>query len=695
MKHNIISALYKKEIQDILRDKKTILMMIIVPLIIYPLMFAGSMLLASNLASETTEKTYTIGFQNVDDMQTLRSELNDAALEKEYHFAFREEEITNIEEALTSGYIDAAIVFDSNLAKNVEDGTVDGIVDEIKGGEMKDAYRIYYSSAENDSNNASSMLADVMKIRQRVKRDELLTSYGFNPEDFESPFLYKLENIDSSEKTIGSLFGYIIPFLLITTILMGAMYPAIDTTAGEKERGTLETLMTLPVSSLELITSKFLATSMIAIGAAFLNVLSMGFLGAYFYSSFKVSGVMEEGFRVSSYIPAIAITLLCAVVFAMFASAVSLAVCIFAKSFKEAQNLSTPLMLVFLLAAMVGMFPNVHLEGSLLYIPVVNITLLIGELFAFKMVGAHIMAVLVSNVAYCGIAVVIMARLFHSEEILFGDSAGGVRLIEKRSEMKKGQMPGIGDLILLFSLVLIVVLMIGSWAILNFGYVGLFIEQALLFLLPVAYGIYMKADMKKLFSLSAPKPLTILGDIILFVGALLANLIISGLLTNLFPGSAEAVNSDYEFILGNVNFVGAIFLMGLLPAVCEEFVFRGFMLGTLKHKFKPAVAVFLTGFIFAIYHLSLIKILPITVLGTILAYVCYKTKSIVHSIMIHFCNNATAVVLMYQEEKIRTVLPFLFEQTVSGENFLAMIFVMIASLILGIWLINVSSENVK
>lgn len=683
MNKKIIAALYKKEMTDILRDKKTILMMIVVPLILYPLIFIGSMALSASIMNASTTKTYRIGFDQVPEAPELKAFFSEAAKEYGYDFLYlmpnglQEEgngavitvihengentEYSTYEEALKNGYLDAYLTKET--------------VDATDGNQSEEVYRINYLASETDSQTAASMIEDMLEEYRQSLREERLIEAGLLPEDILYPISYEYQDISSNEETMGSFLGYIIPFLMITSILMGAMYPAIDTTAGEKERGTLETLLTLPVRNLEMIMSKFLATATVAVAAALLNLISMGILGAYMYESMQVASDVAMEFNVISYLPAIFIMILCVAVFALFASAVCLCVCIFARSFKEAQNYTTPVMLVFMFAGMAGMIPSVSLNGSTSLIPVVNVALLIVELFKFHFDMGLIAMVLFSNVAYSLLAVVVMTKLFNSEDILFGDGTGSIRLLEKRADMKGKQIPGIGDVILLLSALLIVIMLIGSIAILKYRAYGLVIQQLLILGITVFYCWYIKTDFKKVFHLKRPKIGDLLTGTLLWMGTYILMMALTVLFSAVFPESAETAGQDLLDIWENAPIWLVILSSALLPAICEETAFRGVLFGTLQNKCRILVAVLITGAVFGLYHMNLIKFFVVGFFGCVLAYAVYKTGSIAVSMWMHFLNNLFSVLLTFYEEQMASIFPILFrEDPTMGE---LAIFVMI------------------
>ena len=169
--------------------------------------------------------------------------------------------------------------------------------------------------------------------------------------------------------------------------------------------------------------------------------------------------------------------------------------CVFAKSFKEANNYSTPILLIFMFASMAGVLPNLELNLTTALIPVVNITLLIKSVFVLRFDWTAIAIVMVSSVIYSLISIWIMSKLFSSEAVLFGEGFRGIRLFESRKNMKKGQMPGVGDNILMFGAMLLIMLYLSTTLLLRFGIWGTAICQAMIFLIPVGYAWNMKADL--------------------------------------------------------------------------------------------------------------------------------------------------------------------------------------------------------
>lgn len=639
----MIFALYKKEMLDILRDKKTILVMILIPLIVYPLLFVGAMSVVSMIASNQEEATYRVAFYQVDEEAAICEVMEQEKEERQY--LFQVVDVEQWEDALNNGTIDVCVT------------------QENKGGKV--VYHIQYLSSMSASSTAAGRMMTVLEeYRERLRKDAIMEQ-GLDVETVLYPIHATEVDLSTDEESFGNLIGSILPFLMVVSILMGALYPAIDATAGEKERGTLETLLTLPVSNLQLIISKFLAVSTVASVSAFLNFISVGIIGVFLYQSLSLGGFSHMEVDLISFLPALLLMLLCVIVFAMLMSALCLCICIFAKSFKEAQNYSTPLLIVVMLVSYIGVIPNISLDSTYAVIPIVNVVLLVKNIFTFQYHFANLFLVLIINVVYSFLAVLLLSKIYNSESILFGEG-GSVKLFESRANMKKGQMPGIGDACLLLSVSLLALVYIGSIATAKLGFAGVAVEQILFLVLTLGFAWYMKADWKPLFSLRIPKVRHFLGGIFLWIGTYAGMLLLSVPLANIFSESASSLEQTSQWF-EEQSFVTLFLVVAVIPAICEEILFRGFLFGTFQNKWKGLDAIIVSGLLFGVYHMSVIKAIIISFFGFALAYSVYRSGSIFVSMAMHLCNNGLSVFATAYPKQCYEIFPFLAEETLTWE----------------------------
>lgn len=660
----MIRALYKKEMLDILRDKKTILVMILIPLIVYPLLFVGAMSVVSMIASNQEEATYRVAFYQVTEEKAIREVMEQEKEERQY--LFQVVDVEQWEDALNHGIIDACVT------------------QEIK--DEKVVYHIQYLSSVSASSTAAGRMMTVLEdYREKLRKDAIMEN-GLDVETVLYPIHATEVDLSTDEESFGNLIGSILPFLMVVSILMGALYPAIDATAGEKERGTLETLLTLPVSNLQMIISKFFAVSTVASVSALLNFISVGIIGVFVYQSLSLGGMSHINVDMISFVPALLLMLLCVIVFAMLMSALCLCICIFAKSFKEAQNYTTPLLLVVMLVSYVGVIPNLSLDSTYAVIPIVNVVLLVKQIFMFQYDFANLFLVLIINVAYSFLAVLLLSKIYNSESILFGEG-GSVKLFESRANMKKGQIPGIGDACLLLCVSLLALVYIGSIATVKLGFAGVAVEQLLLLGLTLGFAWYMKADWKTLFSLRMPRVRHLLGGFFLWIGTYAGMLLLSVPLANVFSESASSLEQTSKWF-EEQSFVPLFFVVAVMPAICEEMLFRGFLFGTFQNKWKGFGAIVVSGIIFGVYHMSVIKAITISFFGFALAYSVYRSGSIFVSMGMHLCNNGLSVLATAYPKQFYEMFPFLAAETLSWKLGIGLGIAAVVGIGLGVFLLG-------
>ncbi len=636
-------ALFKREITDIFRDKKTMIMMVLLPLLLYPTIIVIMTFITTAIMNDQETTVYKIAFENVAEEEKIAEVITNEDSKLDYKVEVVS--VLNAQKALENKDIDAYVT----------QGEKDG----------KITYQICYLSAVTNSSTAAGAVFDGMDLYREALRKEAVLQAGLDEELILYPIAYAREDLSSTEESMGNIIGGFIPVLIIISICLGAIYPAIDVTAGERERGTLETLLTLPVTNFEMIMSKFLAVSVIACISAVINILSLG--GAFgFMISFVAKG-MADKFDFASFLPGILFTMLLMIVFALFVTAACMCVCVFAKSFKEANNYITPLLLIFMFGGYAGAIPKLELSASTAAVPIINVTLLIKDLFNFKYNYALFGIVLLSNVVYSLLTIMILGKLYNSENILFGEGFGSVKLFTKRSEMKKAQLPGYGDVILLLCLQLLLMFYVGSLAQVKWGLAGVLVSQAMILIIPLAYAWYIKTDMKKLFSIRPPKVRGIVSALCMFLGGYMINLVLSILLSSIFKESTQNVNGVFEELL-KAPIWAIIFILAVLPAIGEELMFRGFILGSLKGRQKILTAMILSSAVFGLYHMSLVKLIPTAFLGFLLAALAIGNESIIPAMLMHFLNNLTSVLIVKYEAPLSEKMPdFIYQVLMEGQ----------------------------
>ncbi len=662
----MIKAIFKKEMIDILRDKKTLFMGIILPIILYPvLMIVMTQILSSSMNSISN---------------------------KDINIAFSKEPSSSLI-SIIDNYDDETdakinIIESQSYIKELEDGILDAYL-EIDENNNIENYYIYINSSKENSSTVSIKLEEILNTYKLSLTERELNNNGLDVNKVLEPIGFETRDVAKTEEIAGFFLGQALPIILIIGVLLGAIYPAIDSMAGEKERGTLETLFTLPISNLELVMGKYMAVSFCAIVTAVLNILSILLTISYlFLSGSIVEGLDISKFNINELILPIIITLLCVCLFAMVISAVSMCVCSFAKSFKDAQNYITPVMFLVLIPSYVSMIPNMKLDSTTAIIPVVNISLLIKSVLSFNSNIGLIAMVFMSNFTFVILAVILLSKIFNSEEILFGGSKS-FSFLEKRSNIKKGTMPSQSDGIIMYAFGLVLLIYVGSLVQLKFGMAGLAMTQIMIISLPLLFAYYIKSNFKKVFNLKLPTIKQIFGAISLWIGTYTIVMLITQLLLYLFPQSMEVVEGLNEALFIEDSLLLNILIVACMPAVCEEIFFRGFLLSAFRNNKKSyKSAIIITGILFGFMHMDFIRMIPTGILGISFAYAVCKTNSIFIGMIMHFLNNGLAVLVSHYTANL--------ELAKEGSEVVALTFnqVMIY-LIIGLLFITLGSRLLK
>lgn len=674
-----LKTLIRKELLDILRDKKTLIMMVAVPVLLYPLILIGMSLVMVHVVQSQEEESHRVGYAK---------EYQETAAQLEALEELREE--TTLEFLPAGAGEEEKIRETSDVWMNLSQGEDGTLYVELE-----------YVSTNQSSQYAKEELESLLEDYRQKLLTERLEREGLE-ENILYPVVYEAKDGASATESMGMDIGGSIGMMLIVTILLGAVYPSIDATAGEKERGTLETLLTLPVSNFQMILSKYVSVALLASVTALLSVLSLG--GSVWFLLFGLSpelAAQMEGFSLVEFLSAAPVLLLTLLVTALLAAALCMTFCVFARSFKEANNYVTPVLLVVMFAAMAGMVPTVQLDYRTAMIPIVNVSLLVKQVISgqFHLVLAGI--TICVNLS-CSILIIwVLAKMYDSENILFADGFRSFRIFQRRSEIAPGTVPDGGDLVISITLLFLLLIYVGSAASLRLGFWGTAVSQLLILLVPLAVTWYMKTDVKQLFSLRKPAWRSLPGAALLYMGTRCLVMALSILLTGLLPGSAQ--NVEEAFLPMTSQPLWAILLVvAVMPGIGEELLFRGFLYGSLREKFSERGkrgepgggsvrgliwAILITSLVFGLFHMSLIKLLPTALLGASFAWIVYRTGSLYVSMCCHFLNNAVSMLLLKYPEEAGRLAPLLVKETVTGQELAMLTAVGVVSAVLGLlWL---------
>ena len=661
--------LLKKEMTEILRDKKTLIIMLVLPLLLYPSILIGMSLGISMIMQSEEEKEHTVGYLLEDEeyIEPLISLYEQEKEELGARLSFRG--ASKEEEAVIKEETDAWLYFSKE--------------------EQSIQIQLNYTSTSQKSDYTESIMKELVDKYRNALLTKNLEKEGLT-EDFLHPVTYEAVDSATLSESMGMNMGGSIGMIVIIMILMGAFYPAVDVTAGEKERGTLETLLTLPVTNFQMIMSKFISVSIISCITAVISLLALG--GSILFIMLALPGDELVQIPVGAFVNCIPVMLLVMVTTALLLTALSMCFCVFAKSTKEANNYMTPVMLVVMLATMIGMFPTVELDYKTALIPIVNVSLLIKQVLAQAMDLSLALITILVNCAYSVLIIWILARMYDSEDIMFSDGFRSFRLFQKREDIKRGTIPATGDVLISLIVLLLTIIYLGGMISMRNQFIGTAIIQLMIVAVPLALTWYMKSDVKILFSLQKPEKKTIVGSILLYIGTYLVMFMLSIVLSKLLPSHLEGLEMAFEEMMKQ-PFVLLVLVIAVMPAIGEELLFRGLVFGSMRQKYKVAWAIFLSALFFGAYHTNLVKLIPTGLLGACFAYIVYKSGSIFISMFLHFTNNFLSVIAMKYPETMEKVLPFMVKEELSTIELMIMLVLGIVFVAAGLFLINRKKED--
>ncbi|TWT42175.1 ABC-2 family transporter protein [Phycisphaerae bacterium RAS1] len=657
-----INTIWRKELTDTLRDRRTLLAMVLVPMVLYPALMLGSLQAFELQATRLKSEKFTVGVSDAGVQRWLNNIITTdivrrggAAPESQpadgsthSGAAVRETAVESARSDLRETPPEFEVVLFGELrgaveAQRVHVGLmVDGALPTLEGADSA-CFTMIFDQTDVRSGLAATGLGGILERASRDMALRRLERAGL-PRTVVTPIEIIEQSVATPEKVSGSILGQIVPLILIIMTITGAIYPAIDLTAGERERGTLETLIVAPVPTVDLIVGKFIVVALIGMLSAMLNLLSIG--GTVYLGG--LGQILSRGGPISIPLSALPWVLLILVPLAVMFSALLLAVSSFARSFKEAQNYIMPVMIAGLIPAVVGVLPGTRLEGPLLIMPVTNIVVLTRELFMGRVDLIAIMWVTVSTTIYAGAAVAVAAKLFGQEAVLFADS-GSIKSLFVRRFFKPSERPATAHALLLLAIVFSLNFFIqqsmqrspqlAGQPAYYYALAGLLV--LLLVAAPLGAAVYMRSRLASTFLLSAPPPRGLLAGVCIGASTwVLAPLwfVWQETWMPLPAGLAESVKA-IEDSFATIHPLVLLLVLAVIPGICEELFFRGYVMSGLRSTFTPVAAVLLAAAAFGFSHYLAQRLALTFMLGAVLGLLAMRFRSIWPAMIAHVLHN--------------------------------------------------------
>jgi len=394
-----IAVIIKKEFIDIIRDRRSLMMMVVMPIFLIYLVMNISVTLSRSQTKKAEEKTLKVGLITAGNAQEFRAKL----LERQDMKIDESIAAENIDTLIKEKELDFAIVFETNFdqkAQNQKNGS----------GEIK----IYYKSS-SENRIAKKRIDKMIKQYKEKLLTARLTEMNLD-HSFIEPLIKREIDLATSKEKLGEAIGGFLPYIFVIFCFMGAMYPAIDLAAGEKERATLETLLTSPANRIQIVFGKFVVVTLTGIITAAISILAL-------YMSIKgikeiPKNIMESLVRI---IEPQSIALLASLLIPLcaFFAAVLLSLSIFARSYKEAQSIIMPFYFLIIIPVMIGLFPGIYLNIFTAFIPVLNVSLATKEIISGTIKIALLLEVYFSLFILAALSLIFCSWWFKREDVIF------------------------------------------------------------------------------------------------------------------------------------------------------------------------------------------------------------------------------------------------------------------------------------
>lgn len=633
----------------LLRDKRTIFFSIVLPILVLPLVLIVANVVerrqAERIEARTVEYAVTgdaaeLGRRLVQEAASLRIPGDSSGAFAEVaaaspDSALRHGELHVVVEAL--GPERAAAIRDSIAAAAANDADTDE--EDDRADAEPDAYaadvpllRLHYRGNSDMSRRSARRLRDRLRTLRDQRRDALFRTRGL-PVEPDRILAIDYQDAARPERAAGALLGMALTPILVFMMLTGGAVVAADAISGEKERGTLETLLTTAVRRADIVAAKQLLIISVALAITVINVANL--------LVYLVIGVFDlpPDFAISLSPLAVFVLLLLYLPLTILVSSVLLLVSGYSQSYKEFQIYFFPVFLLLLLPTAAGILPGIDLRSGIALVPIANVSTAVREV----MVGEYDWPFLALVLGVTAAAAAWLARVttgFLSTERL-------ITATEDRAEIAGGPALFPRRVLRWFATLWAIFFVSALWlgpdtdirVMLSFNLIGLFLGGSLLMIW--RYGL----DPRKALALRPVRPIIWLAVLIGVPSASLTGIGVFKVASYIFPVPDRVLEAFGELLLPEtIPLWQLVLFLAILPGICEEIAFRGVLLYGLRRRLRPIPLALAVGAIFGFFHVDLFRLLPTAYLGVVFAAVTLMTGSIFPAMLWHALNNAWALI---------------------------------------------------
>jgi sodium transport system permease protein len=661
-----LQRLVLKELREILRDRRTIITLVVMPILIYPLLAVVFQRFLVNSITTNENLAFDIGTDSVDSRELLAQQLQMGAAvlsQQERGAAYKSGRNTAQGTFDKEPLPDITLIAypDQTLRRHVADSSLhlaalyrrERTDDPMTGLRTPAKWELVYRVGSPPSEAALHYVESRLQAYNDAALNQQLEKLGVGATLPAATVRRPISFAGAPPFSLAAL----IPLILVLMTVTGAVYPAIDLTAGERERGTLETLIAAPVPRLGLLLAKYVAVLTVAILTALINLIAMTITA---HSTGLAASLFGGGMTLDVVIK----VLLLLVLFAAFFSAILLAITSCARSFKEAQAYIIPLMLLCLVPGVLCLMPSLEFKTWMAVTPLVNIVMLGRDLLEGGVVGGLAVAAVCSTIFYIAAAIALAARIFGTDAILYGSQATWSDFVRRPTDRQPtASVPtAMLCLALIFPFSFVLANSLSHSQELPMARrleIGALITAAVFGGIPIVLALFSRISASSGLGLRRPDFVPLFGAAILGVAlwpAAHETYFLSEWLgfTTLTAKQIVAAKEILDQLQTTPLWL-VLATLAIIPAIFEELCFRGFIFGALRTLLTGALTIVATALLFGIFHeiLSPGRLLPSTFLGLVLGWVRLRTLSVWPCMLLHSLNNCLLLTVSYYHDELQ------------------------------------------
>lgn len=608
-----IAVVFKKDLLEVLRDYRTLLVMILMPVLIYPALLVLPSKLAEHLESNIKSKNYKVCLIGV------------SADARAFFLKKKSMSITTVdggdpERILSNQHVAVVVSFPERFDEAIT--TFDTIP----------KVSIFYDARQDQNLLALAEVRSALtQFRNSVVRKR------FESLNVQAPQKYFMTFNEIRTRQDQSLASEpvrnMLPFLLFIMVTISIIYPSLDIITGERERNTMPLLLMSPTNRRNIMVGKFLVVATIGLGAMLIGLTSI-----YLFVKFWGSDPTKAW---TLNFPATAMAMCALISIPLVAALASLAIMLAAwcKTFQQGQGYFVPFLLVVMGATSVCSLPELKLSSGIAFIPLANVALCMKEVLSGLFDPIWVAITAIASTAFALFVTLQASKVLDSERLLFG--------IESSRDRRRANGDYLPEVALLLAVAFLLMFYVGQTLQMQDLMYGTMLTQISVIFAPALLLVkMMKLPVLSTWSFKRPSLLGMLAALFLAPFCMVASMLIYQIQSLVFPAPEEFTKMFTRMLVDSGKpMIISYMAIAVFPGVCEEILFRGTILGLVRKRLTPVWTCIVVGLAFGAFHLSIFRVAPTGILGIVLSALTLITGSIFPAMLLHVLNNGMALAM--------------------------------------------------